>query len=118
MSAARHATPGGATAGTTKGRANSAAGVVPQLAGRTGLPIQAGYEAAKGSKGGQGESAADVNGAGGASHARTAGAGAVGAGGAGALPYVAPGSASVSPADRRLLLGYFGSFARVAAAGW
>jgi hypothetical protein len=117
-SAARHATPGGATAGTTRGRANAAAGVVPQLAGRTGLPIQAGYEAAKGSKGGRGESAADANGAGGASHPGAAGAGAAGAGGGGALPYVAPGSALVSPADRRLLLGYFGSYARVAAAGW
>ena len=117
-SAARHATAGGATAGTTRGRANAASGVVPQLAGRTGLPIQAGYEAAKGTNGGRGESAADANGAGGASHPGTAGAGAAGAAGAGALPYVAPGSALVSPADRRLLLGYFGSFARVAAAGW
>jgi hypothetical protein len=31
---------------------------------------------------------------------------------------VAPGSSTVAPVDRRLLLGYFGSFARVAAAGW
>ena len=40
------------------------------------------------------------------------------AAGPGVLPYVPPGSSTVSPADRRLLLGYFGSFARVAAAGW
>jgi hypothetical protein len=117
-SAARHATPGGATAGSTRGSATTSSGVVPQLAGRTGLPIQAGYEAARGSKGGRGENAADANGAGGASHPATAGAGAAGAAGAGALPYVAPGSSSVAPANRRLLLGYFGSFARVAAAGW
>jgi hypothetical protein len=117
-SAARHATPGGATAGNTKGGANGANGVVPQLASGKGLPIQAGYEAAKGSKGGQGERATDASGAGGASHSGAAGGGAAGAAGSRAVPYVAPGSATIAPVDRRLLLGYFGSFARVAAAGW
>jgi hypothetical protein len=117
-SPARRATPGGATAGNTKGGTSAGFGVVPQLRGTRGLPIQAGYETARSSKGGGRVSAADASGAGGASHSATAGAAAAGAGGAGAVPYVAPGSSTVAPVDRRLLLGYFGSFARVAAAGW
>jgi hypothetical protein len=115
-SAARHATPGGATAGSTKGGANAALGVVPQLTGGKSLPVKAGYETAKGAKGGQGESASATSGAGGASHSGRATGGA--GGGGAALPYVAPGGSTVSPVDRRLLLGYFGSFARVSAAGW
>jgi hypothetical protein len=115
----RQATPGGATAGGTHGAANAALGVVPQLAGGKTLPIQPGYETAKGTKGGQGENAsADANGAGGASHSGRAGAGAAIGSEARDVPYVAPGSSSVAPADRRLLRGYFGSFARVSAAGW
>ena len=115
----RQATPGGATAGGTRGGANAALGVVPQLGGGKTLPIQPGYEAATGTKGAQGENAsANANGAGGASHSGQAGAGAASGTEAGDVPYVAPGSAAVAPVDRRLLRGYFGSFARVSAAGW
>ena len=97
------ATPGGATAGGTRGAPNAAVGVVPQLGGRKALPIQPGYEAAKGTKGAQGENAsANANGAGGASHSGQAGAGAASGTEAGDVPYVAPGSAAVAPVDRRL----------------
>jgi hypothetical protein len=113
----RQATPGGATAGGTRGTRASANGVVPQLGAGKALPIQPGYEAVKGTKGAKGEGATSANGAGGASHSGQATAGATGTAGGG-VAYVPPGSAAVAPVDRQLLRGYFGSFARVAAAGW
>jgi hypothetical protein len=113
----RQSTPGGATAGAAHGAQSDATGVVPQLAGDRTLPIQPGYEAVKGTKGARGEGATSANGAGGASHSGRAATSASRARGAG-VAYVPPGGSSVAPVDRRLLIGYFGSYARVAAAGW
>ncbi|MEO9174429.1 MAG: ABC transporter permease, partial [Gaiellales bacterium] len=113
----RQATPGGATAGGTRGTQASARGVVPQLGAGKTLPIQPGYQAVKGTKGAKGEAATSANGAGGASHSGQATTGAAAAT-SGGVAYVPPGSSAVAPADRRLLIGYFGSFARIAAAGW
>jgi hypothetical protein len=116
--ASRQATPGGATAGGTRGSQAVARGIVPQLGAGKTLPIQPGYEAVKGTKGANGESASDANGAGGASHEEQAATGAAGSKGTSGVAYVPPAGSSVAPVDRRLLIGYFGSFARVAAAGW
>jgi hypothetical protein len=110
-------TPGGATAGGTRGSQNGANGVVPQLGGNKTLPIQPGYEAVKGAKGGKGEGASSANGAGGASHSGQA-SGATSSSKAAGVAYVPPGGSSITPSERRLLIGYFGSFARVTAAGW
>jgi hypothetical protein len=110
-------TPGGATAGGTRGSQNAANGVVPQLGGSKSLPIQPGYEAVKGTKGGKGEGASSANGAGGASHSGQASA-ATSSSTAAGVAYVPPGGSSITPSERRLLIGYFGSFARVTAAGW
>jgi hypothetical protein len=117
-SSARGGTPGGATAGGVRGSSAAANGVVPQL-GSSGksLPIQPGYEAVKGTSGNQDQGqSTTANGGGGASHSGQATGTA-----AGKIPsvaYVPPGSAAVAPAERRLLIGYFGSFARVSSAGW
>ncbi len=110
-------TPGGATAGGTRGSQNGANGVVPQLGGNKTLPIQPGYEAVKGAKGGKGEGASSANGAGGASHSGQAAA-ATSSSKAAGVAYVPPGGSAITPSERRLLIGYFGSFARVTAAGW
>jgi hypothetical protein len=115
--AAEQGTPGGATAGATRSAQQRATGVVPQLGANRQLPLQAGLQAIRGTKAsGNEHSASSANGAGGASRsdrASIAGS-ATGAG----VAYVPPGGSSIAPADRRLLIGYFGSFARVSAAGW
>ena len=114
---ATSAAAGGATAGGSRGAANASTGVVPQLKPGSALPLQPGYEAVKGSRGTAGEASSASEGAGGASsHAGTATAGSVG-GGKGSA-YVPPGGSSVAAIDRSLILGYFGSFARVNASGW
>ena len=116
--AAHQAAPGGATAGATHGTTGAGRGVVPQLGGDRALPIQPGYEAVRGSKGGNGEDTTDANGAGGASHNGHATSGATSGTGANGAAYVPPAGSTVAPDDRRLLHGYFGSYARVSAAGW
>jgi len=89
--------------------------VVPQLGGGARLPIEPGYQSVRGGSGAEGATASSAQGAGGASHTGRAG----GPSGRGAgQDYVPPGSARVAPWDRLLLLGYFGSYARLTATGW
>ena len=108
-------TPGGATAGAQRGTAAPGLGVVPQLGGGARLPIEPGYQSVRGGSGAEGATASSAQGAGGASHTGRAG----GPSGRGAgQDYVPPGSARVAPWDRLLLLGYFGSYARLTATGW
>ena len=110
--------PGGATAGTTPGAKSNGKGVVPQLGGHGALPIAPGYEAVAGAKGATAESSSSAEGQGGGTgHSGQAVRGATGGGGTG-VPYVPPGGASVAPIDRGVVLGYFGSLARVNASGW
>jgi hypothetical protein len=114
----RQGTPGGATAGATKGASSTGAGVVPQLGAGTALPLQPGYEAVAGARGAPGEHASSTaGGGGGASHSGQATAGSATGGGAG-VAFVPPAASSVTSSTRQLLLGYFGSFARVTASGW
>jgi hypothetical protein len=111
--------PGGATAGATAGAKSAGHGVVPQLRGGTGLPLAPAYEAVPGSSGARGVSASPTaGGAGGAAHSRQANGGAAGSGGGAGVAYVPPGGATVASIDRGVVLGYFGSFARVNASGW
>ena len=109
---------GGGTAGGTRGTTQQGTGLVPQLGFGGKLPIQPGYapSAAGKSSAGEGSSQA-LNGGGGASRVGTAGAGSGGVGKNG-IHYVPPGGGAVGGADRELLLGYFGGFGRITAAGW
>jgi hypothetical protein len=111
--------PGGATAGSTGGTKNRGKGVVPELGGRSALPIAPGYESIPGAEGATNESASSAEGqSGGAGHSGQAIGGVAGSGGGAGVPYVPPGGASVAAIDRGVVLGYFASFARVNASGW
>jgi hypothetical protein len=112
-------TPRGATAGSTGGATKRGKGVVPQLGGRSALPLAPGYEAIPGAEGATSQSASTAEGqGGGAGHSGQAIGGAAGSGGGAGVPYVPPGGASVASIDRGVVLGYFASFARVNASGW
>jgi hypothetical protein len=111
--------PGGATAGTTPGAKSNGTGVVPQLGGQGALPITPGYEPIPGAEGATNESSSSAEGqGGGAGHSGQAVRGATGGGGGTGVPYVPPGGAGVAAIDRGVVLGYFGSLARVNASGW
>ncbi|HET6174052.1 MAG TPA: hypothetical protein VFD90_15685 [Gaiellales bacterium] len=112
--------PGGATAGNTGGGKSNGKGVVPQLGSSRGaLPIAPGYESVPGAKGATNESASSSQGhGGGTGHSGQVVGGAASSGGGTGVPYVPPGGGPVASIDRGVVLGYFGSFARVNASGW
>jgi hypothetical protein len=111
--------PGGAAAGDAPGAKSAGDGVVPQLRGRTGLPLAPVYEAAPGSSGARaGSTSSKAGGAGGAGRSGQATFGAAGNGGAAGVAWVPPGGAAVASIDRGVVRGYFGSLARVDASGW
>ncbi len=92
---------------------------MPQLGGQGALPITPGYEPIPGAEGATNESSSSAEGqGGGAGHSGQAVRGASGGGGGTGVPYVPPGGAGVAAIDRGVVLGYFGSLARVNASGW
>ena len=116
-SAARHATPGGATAGTTRGSASAPAGVVPQLWAARGCRSRPATRPRRGRRA-VGARAPPMRAA---PEARAMRARRAPAPPAMQVPGCSPTSRRAARRSRRptgALLGYFGSFARVAAAGW
>ncbi len=111
-------TPGGASAGASKGGKVTGTALPPQVSadGSKQLPLQPGFEAVKGGSGKEGTSSSESEGAGGKGQTGTASA--TGSAAGKGQSYVPPSGTNVAADDRALLLGYFGASSRVTSAGW